>query len=191
MRTTPGIAGERGEEVELPGPQAEIPAGDGRLAPARVDPERADLHRPPAAGRHVGPAEDRLDPGDQRPRVEGLGHVVVGAELEAHDRVDVVVACREHQDGRVASAADLAADLEPVELRQQEVEDDEVRIVPGVAIEGFLAVCGGDDRVALLLEVEPDEVDDVALVVDDQDRLHRGGGYDGADPPIRDRVRGP
>ena len=79
----------------------------------------------------------------------------------------------------------------PSSFGQHQVEDDEVRIVPGVAIERLLAVRGGDDRVALLLEVEPDEVDDVALVVDDQDRLHRGGGYDGADPPIPDRVSGP
>ena len=35
--------------------------------------------------------------------------------------------------------------------------------------------CGRDDREALLLEVQPDEVDDVALVVDDEDRLHRAG----------------
>ena len=59
-----------------------------------------------------------------------------------------------------------------------------------VAVERLLAVRGGDDRVALLLEVEPDEVDDVALVVDDQDRLHRGGGYAGPDRAIPDRVSG-
>jgi hypothetical protein len=37
--------------------------------------------------------------------------------------------------------------------------------------ERLLAVCRADDRVALLLEVEADEVDDVALVVDDEDGL--------------------
>ena len=46
-----GIAGEGGQQVELAGAQAEVAAGDGRLAPARIDPERADLDRPAAAGR--------------------------------------------------------------------------------------------------------------------------------------------
>ena len=43
----------------------------------------------------------------------------------------------------------------------------------GVEGERLLAVARGDDREALLLEVEPDEVHDVALVVDDEDGLHR------------------
>ena len=168
-----GVPGQGGEKVELAGAQAEIPAGDGRFAPAGIDPERADLDRPPAAGRSVGPAQDCLDPGDERARVEGLGDVVVRAELQADDRVDVVVARGQHQDGGVAPPPDLAADLEAVELGKHHVEDHEVRIVPGVAVERVDAVMRGDDREAVLLEVQPDEVDDVALVVDDEDRLHR------------------
>ena len=130
-----GVPGERREEIELAGAEAEVAAGDRRLAAARIDPERADLDRAPAAGRRVRPAQDRLDPGDERPRVERLRDVVVGAELETDDRVDVVVPGGEHQDRGVAAPPDLAADLEAVELRQHQVEDHEIRVVASMAVE--------------------------------------------------------
>src|SRR6185503_15659940 len=88
------IAGERRQEIELAGPEAEIATGNGRLAAAGIDAQRPDLHRPAAACRDVGPAEDRLDPGNERPRVERLRDVVVRAKLETDDRVDVIVPCR-------------------------------------------------------------------------------------------------
>jgi hypothetical protein len=39
-------------------------------------------------------------------------------------------------------------------------------------LERRATIPGTDDRVALLLEVEADQLHDVALVVHDQDRLH-------------------
>ena len=54
----------------------------------------------------------------------------------------------------------------------------------GVKGQGLVATAGGEHREAFLLQVEPDEVHDVALVVDDEDGLHRptialGVGPDG------------
>ena len=167
-----GIAGEGGEEVELPGPELEAAVAHGRLAAAGIDAEVADLHGAAASRGDLGPAEDRPDPGDEGARVERLRHVVVRPELEPDDRVDVVVPRREHEDGRVAAAADLAADLEAVDLRQHEVEDHEVGVVAGVEGEGGLSVARAHDDEALLLEVQAQQVDDVPLVVDDEDRLH-------------------
>ena len=128
---------------------------------------------------HVRSPEDCLDPGDERPRVERLRHVVVGAELEADDRVDVVRAGREHEDRRLGPAADLAADLEPVALREHEVEDHEVGIEPRMQRERLVSVECRDDPEALLLQVQPKEVDDVPLVVDDEDRFHGREGTPG------------
>jgi len=174
-----GIAGQRGEKIELAGAETEVAAGHGRLAAARIDPQGADLHRPAASCRRLRAAKDRLDPGDERPRVEGLRDVVVGTELETDDRIDVVVPCRQHQDRRVATPPDLATDGQAVDLRQHEVEDHEIGVVPRVSRERLLAVGRGHDREPLLLEVQPDQVDDVPLVVDDEDRLHRLAGFGG------------
>src|SRR4029077_4200310 len=60
------IAGEGSEQVELARSQPEIAVRDRRLAPARVDSQGPDLHRPAAARRGLGPAKDGLDPGDER-----------------------------------------------------------------------------------------------------------------------------
>jgi len=170
-----GIAGEGGEQVELPRSQPEIAVRDRCLPPARIDAQGPNLHRPAAACRRLGSTEDGLDPGDERPGVERLRDVVVGTQLETDDRVDVIVAGRQHEHGGIAAATDLATDLQPVDLRQHEVQDHEIRVVAGVFRQGFLAVRGGDDGEPFLLEIEADEVDDVALVVDDEDRLHALG----------------
>jgi len=42
--------------------------------------------------------------------------------------------------------------------------------------QGRFTVARADDREAFLLEVQPQQVDDVALVVDDEDRLHPAEG---------------
>src|SRR3984957_13220180 len=84
----------------------------------------ADLDRPALlvdhqqalaiAGRRGGPAvglappaQDGLAAQDQLARAERLGHVVVGAHLQAADPVFLVRLGRQHQDGRGARGADL------------------------------------------------------------------------------------
>src|SRR5437867_325468 len=73
---------------------------DLHFASARVDEQIAVLERRAfrlfAFGR--GAAEDGLDPGDELARVERLRHVVVRADLEPDDLVDVFVTRGQHQD---------------------------------------------------------------------------------------------
>ena len=122
----------------------------------------------------VGAAQERLDPAHQLAQAERLGQVVVGAELEADDLVDLVVACRQHQDGRLgAGRAEPAQDLEAVDARQAHVEHDEVRRLARGELEPLLAGPGDGDLVALLLEGVLDAARDGELVFDDQD----GGGH--------------
>ena len=107
-----GIPGQGRQQVELAGPQLEAALADRRLATPAVDAQRADLDRAGAGCRPGRAPQDRLDPGDQGARVERLGHVVVGAQLEPDDRVDVVGPGGQHQDRRLAAPPDLAADVE-------------------------------------------------------------------------------
>ncbi len=58
---------------------------------------------------------------------ERLRDVVVGADLEAGDAVDLLVACGQHQHRHVRARADAAADVEAVRSRKADVEDDEPR----------------------------------------------------------------
>ena len=124
----------------------------------------------------VRAAQQRLDPAHQLAQPERLGQVVVGAELEADDLVDLVVARGQDQDRHLgAGGAHAAQDLEAVDAGQADVEDDEVRRLVGGDLEALLAGAGDRDLVALLLEGVLDPAGDGVLVFDDED----GGGHAG------------
>ena len=80
-----------------------------------------------SARRGRGAAEDRLHAGDELARVERLREVVVGADLEPDDLVDVVVARGEHEDRDVGALADPPADVDPVDIGERQVEHDQRR----------------------------------------------------------------
>ena len=72
----------------------------------------------------LGAAEYRLHARDELTRAERLRHVIVGAELEAEDAVDLAVARGQHDDRDLAGRAQTAADLEAVHSGEHHVEDD-------------------------------------------------------------------
>ena len=120
-----------------------------------------------------GAAQDRLDPRDELARVERLRQVVVGADLEPDDLVDVLVARGQHQDRHVGALADPLADLDAVDVRQHQVEHDQRRRVRGGLAERVGAGRRRPHRVAGVPQVERDERGDRALVLDDEDGRRR------------------
>ena len=60
------------------------------------------------------------------PRREGLREVVVGADLETDQSVDLLAPRGDDHDVGVGEGAQLPADLDPVEVGEGEVERDEV-----------------------------------------------------------------
>jgi hypothetical protein len=104
----------------------------------------------------------------QLPDREGLGDVVVRPQLQAHHLVDLLAARGQHHDRLVeALAPQRLADLEPRELGQHDVEDHEVGLGGARALQAGDAVGGGQDLVALELEVVLEAQDHVGLVFDD------------------------
>ena len=62
--------------------------------------------------------------GEQLGEPKRLGHVVVGAGVEPGDDVELAIAGGEDQDREIrAGAAQVAADRDPVDVRESEVED--------------------------------------------------------------------
>ena len=88
--------------------------------------------------------------------------------------------------GTLLVRAEALADLEPVELRQHQVEHDEVDVLLREARERLLAVARLDDAEAVALERVGEELLDGVLVVDEQDG--RGVGHGSA---CRRTWRGP
>ena len=114
--------------------------------------------------------EQRRDPGLQLAQREGLGEVVVGADLEADQPVDLGGARADDHDVAVADHPDLAADLDPVEVGQGEVEGHQVG--EGVADDGERLGTRAHDLhlEAHLLEQAADHLSDVGVVLDDHCR---------------------
>src|SRR5262249_43378939 len=110
------------EQVEFLGGQVELGVAVPGPPGFRVDPHAVrgrTLRRPPP--------EQGADPGPQFGQPERLGDVVVGARVEADHRIHLVGPRGEDQHRyRVSPRPDPAADLEPVELGQADVEQDQV-----------------------------------------------------------------
>ena len=74
---------------------------------------------------------DRSDARDELAQPERLDEVVVRAELEPDDSVDLFASRRDDDDRDRRARPQLAADLEAVHVGQPEVEQDDVRLVGG------------------------------------------------------------
>ena len=84
-----------------------------------------------ALARRGGPVELAAaqlgaDAAEQLADRERLGHVVVGADLEADDLVDLGVLGGQQDDRHRAAGADVAADVEAAAARHHDVEDQQV-----------------------------------------------------------------
>ena len=74
----------------------------------------------------AGSAQDGLNPRDELANTERFGDVVVGADGQADEGVDLILAGGDDDDVAVRESADLAAHLDAVESGQPEVEDHHV-----------------------------------------------------------------
>ena len=114
-------------------------------------------------------AQDGLDPRQQLGAAERLGDVVVGADLEADDAVDLVALGRQDDHRRRhALAAQDAEHLDAAHAGQHHVEEDEVEPLAAGGLERRLAIGGGGDLVALAGQVEGERLAQGGIVLDQQ-----------------------
>ena len=118
-------------------------------------------------------AQDDVHPGDEFARAEGLGDVIIAADLEAEHAIDLVVARREKQDRNIGGFSDFPADVQAVEFRHADIQDDEVRPVAGKAGQCFLAVARLEDGHPGLLECDPDDLANMQVVVNDENTVRQ------------------
>ena len=112
-----------------------------------------------------GAPQEGPDPGLQLQDVKGLGDIVVGPALKAHDLVRVLPLGRQHDDGDVGELPDAHTGLEAVDLGHHQVQKDQVEApLPG-QLHRLLAVAAHLHLIALVLQVELDTLDQHLLVV--------------------------
>src|SRR5579863_282861 len=121
-----------------------------------VELERAELQRAAVSLRQVA-ADDRRQTRAQLADVVGLDEVVVGAGLQPDDPILDRIPGGEHQHrGAVARAAQPAADLDAVDLREADVEDHDVGHVLGQFEQAVLTVRAFDHLIAGQQQRSPD-----------------------------------
>ena len=108
--------------------------------------------------------------------MERLGDVVVGAEIEALGLVGGRALGGQQDDRHRAALAQLAHDLDAVEVGHDDVEQDDVGAHFLGLGQRFLAAARGDDAEALFAEGDGYELCDAWLVVCDE--YERLGAHD-------------
>ena len=148
VTTCPARLHQHPQQLELLVRQLHLAPVHGDQPRAQVHPHAVDLERL----RHPA-AQQRADPGQQLGQPERLGHVVVGARVQADDEVDLVGAGGQHQHGQLgAVGAQAPADLQAVHAGQPEVEHEQVDSLGGGGVEHRRAVGDDVDLVSLTFE---------------------------------------
>src|SRR3954470_18758125 len=120
----------------------------------------------------VRPAQQRANPQDQLSHAIRFYDIVVCADLEADDTVDLLALGGAHHHGDIARAitlAQLATDLRTREIWEHQVEHDHVgERVCRRAREALAAAVSDADREALRAQIVLERGGEVDLVLDNQ-----------------------
>src|SRR5258705_3656484 len=75
---------------------------------------------------HLLPPQDGTDPGEQFPEAERLDNVIIRAEFEANDSIDLVGAMAGRDDDRnVRMRPDFPQHIQPVILAESQIQNDQ------------------------------------------------------------------
>src|SRR5438445_374749 len=127
-------------------------------------------------GLGLGATEHRVYSCQDLANREGLRDVVVGAQLEPDDLVDLGVLGRDDDDRHAAALAKRAAEVEAAHARQHQVEEDEIRTGGAGSAQTRGTVRGLLDGEARGGEVVLQHVADALVVFNDQNATRVGGG---------------
>ena len=116
-----------------------------------------------------GATTEGVDPSQKFPNRERLGQIVVGARLESRHLVVLGSAGGQHQDvQRRPRPAESATDLDSVEIRQHEIEQDEIKCLFGAEAHGVFAELARDNLVTRSREQVGETLAEGLLVLDDE-----------------------
>src|SRR4051794_38939478 len=171
----PRTAHEQREQVELLGRELELAAVAPRAPRAGIHAHARDLALGDAIA--AAPQQGAYARAQDRQR-ERLREVVVGARVEPEHLVELGAAGREHEDrqARVLRAR-AAAHLDPVDVRQADVENHEVDAARVDAPDGGAARVDVIDVVALARQGADQRLADRDVVFDHEEARHGSREY--------------
>ena len=148
-----------------------------RLHAPRVEAQADALeHEGPVRGPGAAAAatDQGLHASEELARREGLGQVVVGAQLQPAHALILRAPGRDHDDRHVAVSAQLRAQAQAVLAREHEVEQDHVVVVATSFDEGGVAFVDVGHDHPVSLEVARGQTREADVVLDEQGLDHRG-----------------
>ncbi len=118
--------------------------------------------------------QDGLDARQQHFHVEGFGHIVVGAQLQAQHLLQFAAAGGDKDHRQVGVAAHLAQRVEAIHARQPDVKQDEVRARRGDLGQAILRRGGCDHLVAGAFQGKGQATAQQGIVVDEENLFGHG-----------------
>ena len=121
-------------------------------------------------------AQHRLDAGHHFLGVKGLDHVIVGAQLQAQHLVKGLALGGEHHHRGIARLADAAAHFQAVHPGHHHIQQHHVGLDLVELFQALLAVAGRGDLIALLGQVQAQQLTDVGVIIHHKDLFvcHKG-----------------
>jgi hypothetical protein len=151
-----------------------------QLKSFRVDGDVADVENFLSVlfggGSCAGTTKEGVNSGEQFADAEGLGDVVVSAEIQSDDFVDFLTFRSQHQNGgRIFLGAELFAYVVPAGAREHDVKDDQGRVAFAYCLDGFIAtVADGHVKTVPFHDFFQSE-ENVGIIFDDENPgFHRG-----------------
>ena len=125
----------------------------------------------------LGAAQQGMQAGQQLPRTEGLGQIVVGADLQAHHPVDLLAPGGQHEDGHLGLAAQFPRQAQAILPGEHQIEHDGVRHPAPQGRAHPLPVRHRFHRQAIDAQVFGQQLPEAGIIVDDQDATGGGGTH--------------
>ena len=172
----PAAPGQELEQLELGRGELDLAPLHQHRVPGNIDLEVTETQVSHRFLRRLGAGEQLPDAKHELPRAEGLGDVIIRPKFQTEHAVHFRRTRREHDDGNARgdriTPEDLA-DLEAVDLGQHDIEHDQRRPLVAGGRDRPGAILGQDRGEARLAQTEPEHLEGVGLVVNQQDfRLH-------------------
>ena len=117
-------------------------------------------------------AQDRSNARDQFARVKRLRQIIVGADFQTNNAVNVFSASRQQEYWQSRSRPNPAQHLETIDPGQHYVQHDQQITTAVGALQSALAIVRALDHKPLGLQVFADQSAEFSIIVDDQNAFH-------------------
>ena len=133
-----------------------------------------DFRRLPGSRSFRGtcPTQDRPDAGHQFPRIERLGKIVVSADFESDDTVNVFAARGEQEHRNPGLVAQPPQHFESVQAREHYIQDHQQKVSVERLLQTAISVRGGFDLKALGRQILAHQAAQFDVVIDNENAIH-------------------